>query len=298
MNDDLLSKLQKNSTIIDKILDELLLHTSCHMQTQHNDRLLSAIRYALCGGKKIRAFLVTECASLFKTNYLTALRIGAAIECIHCYSLIHDDLPAMDNGHTRRGKPTVHIQYDEVTAILAGNSLLTYAFEIICSPETQLDDKARSELMLSLTRNIGLQGMIGGQMLDIQDEFIDEKQMFMIQKMKTGKLMGFACEAGAIIANTSQEEKQRLRCFGENLGIIFQLVDDLLDFADDSFKTTKKSSKNATTKNNSCVKIKGKEWVKQEIHRRNKKILEIMDSYKEKSQFLIKLSNYISFAKQ
>ncbi|MEG8099531.1 polyprenyl synthetase family protein [Candidatus Liberibacter brunswickensis] len=295
MNNTLLSKLQENSARVDNLLDKLLSDTSCHITKQHNDRLLSAIRYALHGGKKIRSFLATECYSLFNTDkHSTALRIGAAIECVHCYSLIHDDLPAMDNGYIRRGKPTVHIQYDEVTAILAGNSLLTYAFEIICSPETKLEDSIRSELIISLTRNIGIQGMLGGQMLDIQDKFIDEKHMFMIQEMKTGALMRFACEVGAILAHASEEEKDRLRFFGENLGIIFQLVDDLIDFEDNNSKTKKNSAKNATNKNNSFVKIKGKKWIEEEINRINQRITKVISSYGKKSQFLIEIVNYIS----
>ncbi|XCD38615.1 polyprenyl synthetase family protein [Candidatus Liberibacter asiaticus] len=294
MNGGLPSKLQENSKRIDTILDDLLLQTASHMQTQHNDRLLSAIRYALLGGKKIRSFLDTECASLFNVNHLTALRVGAAIECIHCYSLIHDDLPSMDNGYIRRGKPTVHIQYDEVTAIIAGNGLLTYAFEIISSPKTQLKDNIRSQLMLSLTHNIGLQGMLGGQMLDIQDEFIDETQVFMIQKMKTGALMCFACESGAIMAHASQNEKERLRCFGENLGIIFQLADDLLDCEEDLQKIEKKSIQSAVTKKNSFVKIKGKKWIKKEIDRRKQQVIEIISPYGEKAQSLIELAHYIS----
>ncbi|MFV0256548.1 polyprenyl synthetase family protein [Candidatus Liberibacter solanacearum] len=294
MNDDLLLKLQENSQKIESLLNDLLSHQSSYL----NDRLRSAIRYAILGGKNIRSFLVAECASLFGLSNPTVLRVGAAIECVHCYSLIHDDLPSMDNGYIRRGKPTLHLQYDEATAILAGNSLLTYAFEIICSPETQLKDSIRSELTLSLARNAGIQGMLGGQMLDIQNECLDEKQLLTIQEMKTGSLMRFACEAGAIIAHTNQEEKARLRYYGENLGIVFQLVDDLLDFKEDCATIEKKSSKNATTKNNSFVKIKGQEWIKQEIDKYNKKMIKILSSHGKKAQSLIDIMHFVSSEKK
>lgn len=294
MNDDLLLKLQENSQKIESLLNDLLSHQSFYL----NDRLRSAIRYAILGGKNIRSFLVAECASLFGLSNPTVLRVGAAIECVHCYSLILDDLPSMDNGYIRRGKPTLHLQYDEATAILAGNSLLTYAFEIICSPETQLKDSIRSELTLSLARNAGIQGMLGGQMLDIQNEFLDEKQLLTIQEMKTGSLMRFACEAGAIIAHANQEEKARLRYYGENLGIVFQLVDDLLDFEEDCATIEKKSAKNATTKNNSFVKIKGQEWIKQEIDQYNKKMIKILSSYGKKAQSLIDIMHFVSSEKK
>ncbi|MBL0849274.1 MAG: polyprenyl synthetase family protein [Candidatus Liberibacter ctenarytainae] len=281
MEDTIKIKLQEHSRRIEVLLDNLLSHESSRPK-----QLLSAMRYAILnGGKKLRSFLVVECSSLFGCYHPIALRIGAAIECVHCYSLIHDDLPAMDNGRIRRGKPTVHLQYDESTAILAGNSLLTYAFEIIFSPEFQLDNKIRSELALSLARNSGLIGMLGGQMLDIQDEPLDENNPFIVQQMKTGALMGFSCAAGAIISQEDQEHRERLDCFGQNLGIIFQLVDDLLDL-EDPHKTDKHSINNSTTKKNSFITLKGREWVQQEIDKRIEKTLKLLDNYRTKARSL------------
>ncbi|MBY7649532.1 MAG: polyprenyl synthetase family protein [Candidatus Liberibacter europaeus] len=287
-------KLQNNSKLIESLLDILLSSESLNYKTNSTDILLSAMRYSILnGGKKLRSFLIAECAALFGFNDPVVLRIGAAIECIHCYSLIHDDLPAMDDGHIRRGKPTVHIKYDEATAILAGNSLLTYAFEILFSPDTRLEDRIRSELALSLSRNSGMNGMLGGQIMDLKDEIPDENNIFIIQKMKTGSLMRFACEAGAIIANANQEEKTRLCRVGENLGIIFQLVDDLLDFEND-LHTSKKSTKNATTQKHCLIKLKGKHWIEQEIIQRTKNTIDILNHYGKKAHYLIEVTRFLS----
>ncbi|AHA28182.1 polyprenyl synthetase family protein [Candidatus Liberibacter americanus] len=294
MNDIARLKLQDNSKRIESILDRLLSRENFQCKS-HNDRLISAMRYAILnGGKKLRSFLLVECAALFEFYDPVVLQIGAAIECIHCYSLIHDDLPSMDDGHIRRGKPTVHIKYDEATAILSGNSLLTYAFEIIFSPKTKLEDKIRCELAFSLSCSSGAKGMLGGQMMDVQDEYPDENNPFIVPEMKTGALMRFACEAGAIIANASQEDKIRLRNFGNNLGIIFQLVDDILDFKSNTHKVDKKSMKNATNKKNCLIKIKGEQWIKQEIDKQTNSAIDILSCYGKKSQPLIEFARFLS----
>jgi len=194
--------------------------------------LFDAMRYAaLGGGKRLRPFMVLESARVFGVDQGRARRVAAAAEFVHCYSLVHDDLPAMDNADTRRGKPALHKAYDEATAILAGDALLTIAFEILSDPETHEDPRVRIELVANLAGAIGMHGMVGGQMLDL----IGEKKEFdvgtisRLQRMKTGKLIAFCCEAGAILGKANPAHRQSLRNYAHDLGLAFQVTDDLLD---------------------------------------------------------------------
>lgn len=194
--------------------------------------LFDAMRYAvLNGGKRLRPFMVMEGARVFGVDAARARRVAAAAEIVHCYSLVHDDLPAMDNSDLRRGKPSLHKAYNEATAILAGDALLTLAFEILADPETHEDPRVRVELMANLAGAIGMHGMVGGQMLDL----IGEKQEFdagtitRMQRMKTGKLIAFCCEAGAILGKANPAHRQSLRNYAHDLGLAFQVTDDLLD---------------------------------------------------------------------
>jgi farnesyl diphosphate synthase len=188
-------------------------------------RLLSAMRYSALGaGKRLRPFLVIESAKLFNAH--GALRVGAALECVHCYSLVHDDLPAMDDDDLRRGKPTTHRKFDEATAILAGDSLLTLAFEILADPKTHPDAGIRSELVLELAKAAGMNGMAGGQMLDMQANATSLEHIMRIQSHKTGALFRFACEAGAILG---RGDRAPLRQYANDIGLAFQIADDLLD---------------------------------------------------------------------
>ena len=193
-------------------------------------RLLSAMRYAVLGaGKRLRPFLVIESARLFNVPREFALRVGAALECVHCYSLVHDDLPAMDDDDLRRGEPTTHKKFDEATAILAGDSLLTFAFEILAHEDTHPDAKIRSALVLELAKASGKDGMAGGQMLDIEAEKESTsalEHIMRIQSHKTGALFRFACEAGAIMAGA---DRFPLRRYADDIGLAFQITDDLLD---------------------------------------------------------------------
>ncbi len=198
----------------------------------HEAPLFEAMRYsALGGGKRLRPFMVMEGARVFGVDPLRARRVAAAAEFVHCYSLVHDDLPAMDNSDLRRGKPSLHKVYDEATAILAGDALLTLAFEIIADPETHEDPRVRVELVSLLASAIGMNGMVGGQMLDL----IGEKQEFdvgtisRLQRMKTGKLIAFCVEAGAILGKANPAHRQSLRNYAHDLGLAFQVTDDLLD---------------------------------------------------------------------
>ncbi|MGQ0485542.1 MAG: polyprenyl synthetase family protein [Hyphomicrobiales bacterium] len=204
----------------DHLLDRLLPPASA-------GRLGEAMRYAALGpGKRLRPFLVVETARLFAVPVERSLRVGAALECVHCYSLVHDDLPAMDDGDMRRGRPTVHKAFDEATAILAGDALLTFAFEILADRETHPDGAVRSILIAELAKAAGPSGMAGGQMLDLAAVAGDAAGIMRMQAMKTGALFRFACEAGAILG---EGERRPFRQYADNFGPAFQITDDILD---------------------------------------------------------------------
>ncbi|MBI2719645.1 MAG: polyprenyl synthetase family protein [Rhizobiales bacterium] len=190
-------------------------------------RLVEAMRYAALGtGKRLRPFLVTRSAALFDVAEAQALMTAAALECVHCYSLVHDDLPAMDDDDLRRGRPTLHRAFDEATAILAGDALLTFAFEILARPETHADPTVRLDLVSHLAKASGSDGMVGGQMLDMAAEMPELADIIRTQSLKTGALFGFACEAGAILGRA---DPGPLRQYAENIGLAFQIADDVLD---------------------------------------------------------------------
>ena len=200
-------------------------------------RVVEAMRYAsLGGGKRLRPFLVLQSARLFDVSEASALRAGAALEMIHCYSLVHDDLPAMDDSDLRRGRATAHKAFDEATAILAGDGLLTRAFEVLADPATHPDAAVRCRLVAALARAAGTEGMVGGQMIDISPErgALDLAGIKHLQSMKTGALMAYGCEAGAILGGAGDEAREALLGYAGDLGLAFQIVDDLLDAEGDA----------------------------------------------------------------
>jgi farnesyl diphosphate synthase len=211
-------------------------------------RLAEAMRYAvLAGGKRFRPFLVIEAAAVFGVPQTEALDTAAAVECVHCYSLVHDDLPAMDNDDFRRGRPTVHKAFDEATAILAGDALLTFAFEILGRPMTYADPAIRAELVLGLARASGWQGMAGGQMLDLEAEGVpqDKDGIDRIQALKTGALIEFSVDAGALLGRASAAERRSLQAYARAIGLAFQIADDLLDVEGTSEEVGKATGKDA-----------------------------------------------------
>jgi farnesyl diphosphate synthase len=232
-------RLKQTALAVDRLLDELL-------PALPGNRLREAMRYSVLGqGKRLRPFLVVESARLFGVDEMQAMRVGAALEALHCYSLAHDDLPAMDNDDLRRGQPTVHRKFDEATAILAGDGLLTWAFEILSDVATHPNADVRIELVAALATAAGESGMVGGQMLDILAETEDFENYQAIARMqagKTGALFRFACEAGAILALADSSE---LRQYADDIGLAFQIADDILDVestADAMGKATQKDS--------------------------------------------------------
>src|SRR5437763_7532365 len=215
--------LRATAADIDAVLDRLL---------PDRDALAAAMRYALLGGgKRLRPFLLAESARLFDVPRDRSLRAGAALECVHCYSLIHDDLPAMDDDDLRRGKPTVHKAFDEATAILAGDALQTLAFEILSAAATHPDASIRVALIAELAKAAGKDGMAGGQMLDLNAgrHKLGLDDVMRMQAMKTGALFGFACEAGGILGEAASEDRTALRRYADGIGLAFQIADDILD---------------------------------------------------------------------
>lgn len=228
------------------------------------DRLREAMRHALLGGgKRLRPFLVLESARLFDATGAHAEAAAAAIECVHCYSLAHDDLPAMDNDKLRRGRPTVWAAYDEWTAILAGDGLLTLAFEILAGRTAHPDATVRAELMLLLARASGAAGMVGGQALDLGWEKLEHPgaptadHVRQLQSMKTGALITCACEMGAVIGGAAEDQRRALRTYGDALGFAFQIADDLLDAEGDAAITGKAVAKDQAAGKATLVEMWG-----------------------------------------
>ena len=290
-------QLRDTAAQIESLLSTLLAAQPLSDEIARPQHLLDATRHAvLNGGKRLRPFLVTTSAALFGGDAQAALRVGAALECLHCYSLVHDDLPAMDNDDMRRGKPTVHIAFDEATAILAGDSLLTYAFDIIAAPETFLPDRAKNELVLALARAAGIGGMAGGQALDLaaEKQAPDEAAVVTLQAMKTGALLRFACEAGPIIAGSEPADRQRVRRFGEIIGRAFQLADDLLDLTADATTLGKATGKDAARGKGTLVALKGQEWAEAELERLVGEAEALLAPYGQRAGMLIAAARFVA----
>jgi farnesyl diphosphate synthase len=259
------SHLAATAAETDALLARLLSAEPAQSETIRPARLLAAMRHsALASGKRLRPFLVTESAALFGVPRQQALMAGAALECVHCYSLVHDDLPAMDNDDLRRGQPTVHKAFDEATAILAGDSLLTFAFDLLARPDTHPSAEVRVRLVSELARASGIGGMAGGQMLDLAAEgrFGDaatgtEASILMLQSMKTGALIRFGCRAGAILAQAPEADSDALDRYGIAIGQAFQIADDLLDVEGDAATVGKATGKDAASGKATLVGLLG-----------------------------------------
>jgi farnesyl diphosphate synthase len=216
------------------------------LNKQNNSKLISAMKYSLFpGGKKIRSKILIDIGSLLSIDYKTLIAIGAAVECIHAYSLIHDDLPCMDNDKMRRGKLSTHIKFGESTAVLAGNSLLTMAFEILASPTLKVSEKIKINLIKKLSECSGHLGIAGGQYLDLKYEKkkISKNRIIEMEIKKTGKLFSFCCAVPVIIKKKDNKEIEFFENIGSNIGLLFQIADDLIDFKGDSKIAGKKIGK-------------------------------------------------------
>ncbi|MDB5571763.1 MAG: geranylgeranyl pyrophosphate synthase [Hyphomicrobiales bacterium] len=243
-------RLAEDAAAVERMLDALLGPAALEGEAARPERLLAAMRYAaLDGGKRLRPFLLIETARLFGVEGEGVLRAACALEMVHCYSLVHDDLPAMDDDDLRRGRPTVHRAFDEATAVLAGDALLTYAFDVMADPATHADPQARCALTLALARAAGLGGMAGGQMLDLDAESsgaaLTRAQIERLQAMKTGALLRFGAQAGAIYAGAGAGDLEALSAYGRALGAAFQIADDILDAEGDEARMGKRVAKDA-----------------------------------------------------
>ncbi|RUU32244.1 polyprenyl synthetase family protein [Mesorhizobium sp. M6A.T.Ce.TU.016.01.1.1] len=282
---------------IEALLRRLLDDRPLSGEIARPQRLMTAMRHGvLNGGKRLRPFLVMESAALFSADSEAALRVAAALECVHCYSLIHDDLPAMDDDDLRRGQPTVHKAFDEATAILAGDALLALAFDIIADEATMLPAERRAALVLALARAAGAGGMVGGQMLDLEAQRIgpDEAGIIRLQAMKTGALIRFACEAGAIIAGAPPVDRERLAEFGSAIGLAFQLADDLLDLTADAHQMGKATGKDAAAGKATLVALHGANWAQDQLQGLVDQAHALLDPYGEAAALLKQAATFVA----
>jgi farnesyl diphosphate synthase len=247
--------LAQAASLTDSALDQLLV-----VPPDLEARVYEAMRYsALAPGKRLRPFLVLAGARMFGIARRCALQVAAAIEMVHAYSLVHDDLPAMDDSDLRRGRPTCHKEFDEATAVLAGDGLLTAAFEVLAHPDTHIDPAVRCELVTAIAVAAGAAGMVGGQMIDLiaERQALDIGAITRLQRMKTGALIAFACEAGAILAKAPAEPRIALRGYAHDLGLAFQIADDLLDVEGSAAETGKPVGADAAAGKATFVSILG-----------------------------------------
>lgn len=259
-------------------------------------RVVEAMRYSAIGsGKALRPFLAITVGELLGLNPTTALRIGVAIEMLHTYSLIHDDLPAMDNDTLRRGKPTNHIQFDEATAILAGDALQAKAFEILADPETSPDGEVRAELTFALAKAAGESGMVGGQMVDLMGEKdqLTLEEIERMQTLKTGALLKFSCVAPAIAAKADENIIKALTQYAFNLGLMFQITDDILDVEGDSGLVGKTLGKDSKTHKSTFVSVLGLDRAKALAKSLAEKGMDTLSVFGDKADLLKEVLTYI-----
>ena len=254
-------KLSEARTLVDKLFDDEL-----KIPEGREKRVIEAMRYSAIGsGKAFRPFLVLTVAKMLDVPQEQAARVAVALEMVHTYSLIHDDLPAMDNDTLRRSKPTNHVQFDEATAILAGDALLTQAFEVLANEITHPDATVRIKLIEALSKAAGTRGMIGGQMMDLlgEKEPLTLKEVERMQSMKTGALLEFACTAPAILIGASDEIMQALKAYAHAMGLMFQITDDILDVEGDSATVGKTLGKDSKAHKSTFVSLLGLEEARQ-----------------------------------
>jgi farnesyl diphosphate synthase len=283
--------LGDNAKAVNGVLDNLL-----ELTDGPESRVIEAMRYtALSGGKRIRSFLVTASAELFNVEKYSALRVAAAIEMIHCYSLIHDDLPAMDDDDLRRGQPTCHIKFDEATAILAGDGLLTKAFEVVSSEKTHNNSSIRAELVFALAKASGETGMVGGQMLDLvaEDSTLNMPEVTRLQRMKTGALIAVSCEAGAILGKASKNARHVLHAYAHDIGLAFQIADDLLDVEGDEDEIGKKIGKDAAAGKATFVSLLGIKRAREQAQLLAQQAASHLDVFDDKSKLLKDLAQFV-----
>ncbi len=288
---DFLNSLRKSAEAVNLTLERLL-----EMHDDPETELIEAMRYAvLDGGKRIRPFLTVSSADLFNVETERSLRVAAAIEMVHCYSLVHDDLPAMDDDELRRGQPTCHVKYGEATAILAGDALLTRAFEVLADDKTHPDPHVRSDLVMALSKAAGPAGMVGGQMLDLiaEESDLNMPEITRLQRMKTGMLIAVSCEAGAILGKATQGASHALHAYAHDLGLAFQIADDLLDVEGDENTVGKRTGKDEEAGKATFVSLLGVERAREQAQMLVAQACEHLDLFGEKADSLKNMARFV-----
>lgn len=292
-NQPLKDAMAATSQAVERLMEPLL-----SVPSGPEARVVEAMRYAFfSGGKRLRPFLVLASADLFGVSKKQALRVAAAVECVHCYSLVHDDLPAMDDDDMRRGKPTVHIAFDEATAILAGDALMTMAFEILSDELSHPDPNVRLRLIRNLARASGHHGMVGGQMIDLSasTKKLGEAEVYRLQQMKTGALISFAAEAGAVLGHASPQAVSSLQGYARDLGLAFQIADDLLDVEGDPQEVGKATGKDADAGKATLLDIMGVERARKQAEILANQAIEHLADFDDKAALLRAVAHFAIF---
>ena len=281
---------------LNKIAKDTNFFLKKYLRKQKYSGLISPMNYGLfSGGKKIRSKILVDVGKIFNVSYKKLIIIGAAVECIHAYSLIHDDLPCMDNDLTRRGKPSTHVKFGEATAVLAGNSLLTLAFEILSDKKLNIKEKTKNILIDKLSNCAGHTGIAGGQFLDLDFEKknIPFKKIIDMQFKKTGKLFGYCSSVPAIIKNSNVKKINNFEAIGFDLGLLFQISDDLIDYKGDSIKAGKKTKKDNKLGKATLISLLGYKKTVIYSEKLRKKIQKKIMKYGQRSKNLSETINYI-----
>ncbi len=310
---DLQNALSETSASLDRVMDELLPNNlkagarviSLHSRENEQDaeasaegeaKVIEAMRYsALAGGKRLRPFLTVESARLFGVNPAAAMMTAAAIEFVHTYSLVHDDLPAMDNDDFRRGKPSCHKQFGEAAAILAGDALLTFAFEVLANPRVHADPNVRCELIRSVARASGVRGMVGGQMMDLdaEQQSLSADEVIRLQRLKTGELFAVSCEAGAVLGKAPEPLRARLQRYAHDMGLAFQITDDLLDVEGTRTETGKGVRKDKTQGKATLISVLGVERAREQATTLANQAVSHLSAFDERADRLRTLAKFV-----
>ena len=281
---------------IEKIASDTNYFLKNFINKQSRTNLIIPMRYSIFpGGKKIRSKILVDCGRIFNVDYKILIRVGAAIECIHAYSLVHDDLPCMDNDNIRRGKPSTHIKYGESTAVLAGNSLLTLAFEILSDPNFKINEKIKVKLLEKLSKFAGHEGIAGGQFLDLSFEKrrIPKSRIIEMQIKKTGKLFSFCTMVPSIIKNKNTKIVNKFDKIGSDIGLLFQIKDDLIDYSGSTKKVGKKTKKDLKKGKATLISLLGYKNTIKYASKLKLNIFKRLNKFGNKTQELKRTINYI-----
>ena len=290
--DRLRESMAEAAQAVEEVIGDLLPEEAGGAET----RVFEAMRYAILnGGKRFRPFLVLSASRLFNVAQRCAFRAAAAVEMVHSYSLVHDDLPSMDDDDLRRGKPSCHVKFDEATAILAGDALLTLAFEVLAGDATHSDPAVRCELVLGLGGACGGQGMVGGQMIDLISEHqaLDIGTISRMERLKTGELIAFSCEAGAILGKAPKPARHALRAYAHDLGLAFQIIDDLLDEEGSEVDIGKSVGKDAAAGKATFVSILGTEQARVQAEMLADQAVQHLDLFEENADLLRQVARFV-----